>query len=350
MLPLFPETIQIAGRCCRVSSLLDKGNSGVLPEDILAFLAQWYDHKDHIFVQTSGSTGTPKQIPLAKTFIAASARRTLNFFRLQQGDKIVLCLPMQYIAGKLMVVRALLGGLDLYCKSPSTDFSFLIEGRGQNHFHFAAMVPNQVQKLLHIPESFSHIDTLLLGGSAISPSLEKALSEVSTACYIGYGMTESATHIALRRLNGAGAGRYYHTLEGISIALAVDGRLLIDMPGLEKPLLTNDLAEIAANGRDFIILGRADNVIISGGVKYIPEELEKKLDNAISYPFFISSVADDILGRKIVLAVEAQENQEVREEIHTAIRQRFSRYERPKEVLFKENFLRTATGKIRRIV
>ncbi len=343
---LFPETIQIAGKRHKVASLVE-GQGGVLPQEVLAFLGQWYNDKDHIVVHTSGSTGTPKEILLDKGFVAASAHRTLDFFQLQPGDKALLCLPIKYIAGKLMVVRALLGGLDLHCQNPSNDFSFLAKSEA-NFFHFAAMVPNQAQKLLHIPGSFSQIKNLLIGGSALPQPLETALAGASSSCYIGYGMTETATHIALRKIDGM-AG-WYCALDGISLSLLTDGRLIIAMPGLKEPLITNDLAEIAENGREFRILGRADNVIISGGVKYIPEELEKRLDNAISYPFFISSLPDDILGNKIVLAVEAKKSCALLTELTAIIKEKFSRYERPKEIIFKENFLRTATGKIRRIL
>ncbi len=344
---LFPETIKINGNGYYITALFNE-KSEVLPKEAIRFLKEWYNEKEHIVVQTSGSAGKPKKIPLRKTFIAASARRTLDFFQLQKGDAVLLCLPVRYIAGKLMIVRALLGGLDLHPISPEDDFSFLQEQGVE--FRLVAMVTNQVQKLLSMPESFLRIGTLLIGGSALPESLETALQKVTCRCYISYGMTETATHIALRRINGATASSFYQPFAGITLSLLPEGRLVIAMPGLKRPLITNDLVQFAENNRDFKVLGRADNIIISGGIKYIPEELEKKLDSAIRYPFFITSLPDDILGSKIVLAVEALADGELRQTLNAAIKQKLPRYQRPKEIIFKEEFLRTATGKIRRVL
>ncbi len=344
---LFPEIVQINGRAYYIPALFNEKDE-IIPREIVRFLKEWYNEKRYIVVQTSGSTGKPKKIPLQKTFIAASAKRTLDFFQLQKGDPVLLCLPVKYIAGKLMIVRALLGGLDLYTVSPEDDFFFL-RNRGVE-FRLVAMVVNQVQKLLRIPESFLRIATLLIGGSALPQSLEAALQKVACCCYIGYGMTETATHIALRRINGAVASSFYQPLDDITLSQQPNGRLVIAMPALKEPLVTSDLIEFAKNNRDFRILGRVDNIIISGGIKYIPETLEKKLDSVINYQFFITSLPDDTLGSKIVLVVEALEDKVLRQKLQTIIEQKLSRYQRPKEIIFREEFLRTATGKIRRIL
>ncbi len=346
---LFPEIITISGTRCHIPTFLSsKEEQTNIPVEVIDFLKIWYDKNEYIVVQTSGSTGVPKKIKLQKTFLAASAKRTLRFFQLRRDDRVLLCLPVEFIAGKLMILRALIGGLDLYCVRPSDDFSFLLDDK--KGFSFVAMVVNQVQKLLPIAESFTKIETLLIGGSALPHSLETALQDVPSACFVSYGMTETATHIALRRVNGSAASPLYSVLDGITLSLTEDGRLVIDMEGLQESLITNDLAEIIEGERAFSILGRADNIIISGGIKYIPEEIEKKLEMAISQPFFISSVADEILGRKIVLAVEAEENDNLRQELTAVLQGSLSRYERPKEIIFMEEFLRTETGKMKRII
>ena len=354
----FPDTLCINGTVYRVKTLLQKGRQVCLPgieSDVIDFLAQWYGPQNTITVHTSGSTGPPKAIFLEKKFVAQSAMRTLEFFKLKPGQRILLCLPLRYIAGKLMVVRALLGRLDLCTAEPTDDFDFLAQWR-DNPFRFAAMVPNQVIKLLKYPKRFAALGSLLIGGSSLPAILETELQTVSTACFASYGMTETATHIALRRINGPAASDFFHCLEGISVGLSPEGCLTIEMPGLNgvgpdesdlsgAPLTTNDLAELV-DRTTFRILGRADNVIISGGIKYFPETIEKKLENKIEQPFFIGSLPDEILGRRMVLVIEAMSDNSLEKRVTHVFDQCLDRYERPKKIVFKESFKRTETGKI----
>ncbi|PSM51674.1 o-succinylbenzoate-CoA ligase [Campylobacter blaseri] len=339
---IFPKEIILNGKNYEIDKLLNNEFLDEIQNEVLEFLKNWYDEKDYLVVHTSGSTGTPKEIKLEKSFIAKSAKRTLKFFNLQKFDKVLLCLSLDYIAGKLMVVRALIGGLNLCVAKPNSDFAFLKYEK--ESFKFVAMVPNQVYKLLDTPSNFSKIDTLLLGGQALSSSLKDELLKVKTKCYIGYGMTETATHIALKRVNLKDANENYKVLEGIKIWLE-NGCLAIKMPGLEKPLITNDLANII-NENEFEILGRADNIIISGGLKFIPEVIEKKLESYIDKPFFISSKIDEKLGHKIVLVIETKKDESYKKQIQKVFEEHLSRYERPKEIYFKDEFKRTKTGKI----
>ncbi|WP_051085704.1 AMP-binding protein [Desulfobacter curvatus] len=350
---IFPDTLCINGTVHRMETLLKAGHQAWPPgieSDVFDFLAQWYGPENTITVHTSGSTGPPKPIFLEKAFVAQSAMRTLEFFELKPGQRILLCLPLRYIAGKLMVVRALLGRLDLCTAEPTDNFAFL----GQcpaNPFRFAAMVPNQVTKLLEYPERFNALGALLIGGSALPAILETELQTVPTACFASYGMTETATHIALRRTNGPGASDFFHCLGGISVGLSPSGCLTIEIPGLNTsdgsgaPLVTNDLAELI-DSTTFRILGRADNVIISGGVKYFPETIEKKLGSAIEQPFFIGSLPDEILGRRMVLVIEATPDSLLEKRVAQLLVRYLDRYERPKKIVFKETFKRTETGKI----
>ena len=345
---LFPETICINGVVHQVKSLPEtftKAFSPALVPDVIEFLAQWYDPCDTITVHTSGSTGPPKPITLKKQFVAQSATRTLRFFNLQPGQRTLLCLPLRYIAGKLMVVRALLGQLDLCTAEPDNDFSFLAQTPG-TCFCFAAMVPNQVIKLLEHPELFEGIKALLIGGSALPKQLEKGLENVPTACFSSYGMTETATHIALRRINGPNRSDWFHCLDGIEVALSGKECLTILMPGLgDACLMTNDLAELT-DCYTFRILGRADNVIISGGIKYFPEILEKKLEGTIDHRFFIGAIPDERLGSQIVLVVEAKKQEDLEKKLETVFHRCLDRYERPRKIVFQEKLSRTETGKI----
>jgi O-succinylbenzoic acid--CoA ligase len=316
--------------------------------DFTDFLKEWYSDKKYIEAKTSGSTGTPKTIRLNKKLVAESAQRTLQFFKLKKNDRILHCLPMKYIAGKLMIVRALLGELDLYLTEPTTDFTFLKNKK----FRFAAMVPNQVAKILKAEtapgEFLGNIEKLLLGGSSIPASLEMTLQNVSTVCWTGYGMTETATHIALRKINGSGADGWYHCLENISVNLSAKGCLQISMPGLEnQPLPTTDLAELK-NEKTFRILGRADNIIISGGIKFSPEQLEKKLEPFISEPFLISSLPHESLGQQLVLVVEGKENKETTGKLKEICKKQLGKYEQPKQILFKDKLPRFPNGKFNR--
>ena len=345
---LFPDTLSLNGTIHRVKTLLQAGCQVCSPgieSDVIEFLAQWYGSQNFITAHTSGSTGPPKPILLDKQFVAQSAGRTIHFFRPAPGQRILLCLPLRYIAGKLMVIRALIGQLDLCTVDPADDFSFLAQCR-DNPFGFAAMVPHQVTKLLDDPRRFGGLDTLLIGGSALPSRVENGLQNMPTACFASYGMTETATHIALRRINGQNASDRFHCLRGIQVDLSETGCLTIDMPGLDGPcLVTNDLSELDDN-KTFRILGRADNVIISGGIKYFPETLEKKLGDLIDYPFFIGALPDETLGHRIVLAIEARADEQLEKKLEAFFVQRLDRYEKPKDIVFKDKFERTETNKI----
>jgi len=244
-------------------------------KEFLEFLKQWYSAEDFIIVHTSGSTGTPKKICLKKEFVANRAIRTINYFHLKEGNCVLHCLPSRYIAGKLMMVRALIGKLDLYIAYPSAPLSSF-----ENYdFEFAAMVPNQVIKILDFTEGekkMQHFHQLLLGVSSIPLFLEKRLSLSSVLSYVGYPMTETATHIAIRVLNESDGEEWYSCMDNVKVRLSDKGCLEIYEPGLPVRFLqTTDLAELKDNST-FRILGRSDNIIISGGIKCSTELIEKK--------------------------------------------------------------------------
>jgi O-succinylbenzoic acid--CoA ligase len=345
---LFPKHIKLFGKKILVDEFITKPQKSEHEKELAGFLKEWYSNKKFIEVKTSGSTGAPKIIRLNKEFVAKSAQRTLKFFELKKNDRILHCLLMQYIAGKLMVVRALLGELDLFFTEPSTDFSFLKNEK----FRFAAMVPNQVTKILNrensLGELLGNIEKLLIGGSSIPASLNEALQNISSDCYSSYGMTETSTHIALQKINDTGADGWYHCMENIRVSLSAEGSLQIYLPGLEnQPLQTTDLAELK-DEKTFRILGRADNVIISGGIKFSPEQLEKKLAPFISEPFLISSLPHESLGQQLILVMEGKENIEKLEKLKEICRQQLGKYEQPKQVLFLKNIPKTNNGKLAR--
>jgi O-succinylbenzoic acid--CoA ligase len=315
-----------------------------LENELYAFINEWFSGNDFILAQTSGSTGEPKPIELPKSVMIKSAERTIQYFGLQAGNRLLLSLPCRYIAGKMMVVRAIVGRMNLITIDPASDFDFL---KGET-FDFGAMVPNQVCKLLEQPsgkQKLQNIRNLLVGGSAISPELEKQISKLSTRIVSTYGMTETASHIAIRELSGNGKSDFYQCLQGISVGVTANGCLKIRVPEFAEPLLTNDLAELSST-TSFRILGRADSVIISGGVKYSPESIEKKLEPLMNHRFVISSVPDEKLGEKLVLVIEGEPFST--ENFQKKIRNLLPTFEQPKQVRFLEQFPETASGKIKR--
>lgn len=362
---LFPSHITLNGRSTPVSSLLESHTATTgWEKEWMDFLAEWYAPNDSIVVHTSGSTGKPKAVRLSKEFVAASARRTLRYFRLEENDRVLHCLPSRYIAGKLMVVRSLLGKLDLHVADPSAGFHVL----DHTSFQFAAMVPNQVSKILGENNGrarLQQIQKLLIGGGPVPLSLQEMLVPLTTESYSSYAMTETATHIAIRKINGEEADGLYHCMEGINVSLSAEGCLRLHVPGLDEELLqttgssnsktecneaylqTTDLAELI-DEKTFRILGRADHVIISGGIKFSPERLEEKLGKVIAQPFMITSLPDEKLGEQIVLLIEGNDDPEALSRLKEICRQHLDPYERPRQIRFTSGLPRTPSGKLKR--
>lgn len=269
------------------------------------FYKEWNNPSDKILVHTSGSTGKPKPIWVEKSRMEASARITCDFLGLQEGDTALLCMSLDFIAGKMMVVRSLVRGLELIVSSPSGHPLSNEKWKeiGMNDITFAAMVPLQVYNSLQVPEEqerLKRIKHLIIGGGAIDDELAQALKTFPNAVWSTYGMTETLSHIALRRLSGNDSSDWYTPFSSVNISLDHDGCLVIDAPLVCTEILkTNDIAEIR-NGQ-FRILGRKDNVIVSGGVKIQMEEVERLLKQHIKNPFLITKRKDNKFGEIVVL-------------------------------------------------
>ncbi len=329
------------------SLIAEKLSFPQLPEweyELYTFIKEWLSPSDFIEAQTSGSTGAPQIIRLPKTTMQQSAGRTIEYFGLKAGNRILLSLPCRFIAGKMMVVRAIIGQMDLITVDPSTDFELLMN----DTFDFGSMVSNQVFKLLECHsgrEKLENIHNLLIGGSAIPANLEVQISQLSSRVVSTYGMTETASHIAIRELSGEKRSDIYHCLPGISVSTGENDCLQIHIPEWTASLQTKDIAEIISPS-SFRILGRVDDVIISGGIKYWPDRIEKKLESVIPGRFVISSVSDEMLGEKLVLVIEG-------EYIDTELIQQKSEellpsFERPKAICFLDKFPETPNGKLKR--
>lgn len=308
------------------------------------FLKEWFYESPMLRLHTSGSTGTPKEIIVRKEQMLQSAKSTCDFFGLKKGDKALLCLPLDYIAGKMMVVRALYAGLDIYPVEP--DGHPL--ARIAIPFDFAAMVPLQVYNALQSvteKERLSQIKNLIIGGGAIDETLEVALKEFPNAIYSTYGMTETLSHIALRKINSSGSTPYYTPLPSVRVALSEDNRLMVDVPLVtDAPLLTNDIANLRADG-SFRIIGRIDNVINSGGIKVQIEETEQILHPYITGNFAITSMPHPKLGEAMVLLIEQSVDPVSTEK---AIRQILPRHQQPLLIHTVDAIPLTGNGKIDR--
>ena len=320
--------------------------------DLEEFLNEWHNDRPTVLVHTSGSTGKPKPLLVEKSRMEASARITCNFLGLQQGDTALLCMPLDYIAGKMMVVRALTCGLRLIAVTPSGTPCWV------EPVDFAAMVPLQVWNLLHDAagrQRLKQIRHLLIGGGAIDERMEEALKDFPNAVWSTYGMTETLSHIALRRLNGPTASDWYTPFEGVTLSQTEEGCMVIEAPAVhDGPLVTNDIVELSSpldqrslctfrskNSNRFRIIGRKDNVICSGGIKIQMEEVERLLHPHLSIPYIITRAKDERLGEMVVLLTEGGNPDEVKAVCERVL----PKYWQPRRVIIVDHLPMTETGK-----
>jgi hypothetical protein len=303
------------------------------------FLDEWNNPKNTVEVQTSGSTGVPKCIQVEKQRMLNSARITCGFLGLKAGDTALLCMPLDYIAGKMVVVRSIERQLRLTT----------VEASGHplknitNSFDFAAMVPMQVYNSLQVAEEREKLRTikhLIIGGGPINDDLQQQLSSFPNNVWSTYGMTETLSHIALRRLNGENASLWYTPFCTVSISLNTNGCLVIEAPLVhEGRLETHDRAEIR-DGK-FRILGRLDNVINSGGIKIQAEEVEEMLRLHIKMPYLISKCRDEKFGEVVVLLTECPDLSLVKAICCDIL----PKFWQPKHYLYTSHIPLTGTGK-----
>lgn len=317
---------------CRVAySFIKEGEPFEKP--IGDFLLDWFDDRDYIEMQTSGTTGVPKTIKVNKQAMVHSAIATGDFFDLQPGNKALQCLPVKYVAGKMMLIRAIILGLELDYVEPTSNPLKNIE----TEYDFIAMVPMQAQNSI---TELKKVKKAIIGGAKISTSLEKQLIKLPTQVYETYGMTETITHIAAKKVGE----KCFTVLPHVTISYDDRNCLVINAPKIigEEVVVTNDIVELV-NENQFVFLGRYDNVINSGGIKIIPEQVEQKLDGKIDRRFFIASKEDKELGEKVTLIIEGDSF-----EMDKKIFEDLDKYENPKEIIFIPKFKETENGKFLR--
>lgn len=334
------------------------------------FLQEWNSPSETLLVHTSGSTGKPKPMWVEKQRMLNSAHITCDFLGLRPGDSALLCMSLDYIAGKMMVVRSIERKLRLFSVKPSGHplSDELLAKMVEMDFDFVAMVPMQVYNTLQVPqerERLSRIKHLIIGGGAIDDALAEELRSLPGAVWSTYGMTETLSHIALRRLNGEEASEWYQPFDSVGVSLNSDGCLVIDAPLVcSEPLVTNDIAEIkqqetSSHSSDassslktssphvlFRIKGRKDNVICSGGIKIQIEEVENLLRQHLDAPFLLAKKKDEKFGEIAVLVTESGDL----EGVEAICRQVLPKYWVPRQYLHFDQLPMTETGKPKRAI
>lgn len=328
------------------------------------FLSEWNNGSDRVLVHTSGSTGKPKPMMVEKKRMLNSARITCDFLGLKPGDSALLCMSLDYIAGKMVVVRSIERHLHLISVPPSGHPLKDVD----EEITFAAMVPMQVYNTLQVPEErerLSRIRHLIIGGGAIDAALEQELQSLpgDIAIWSTYGMTETLSHIALRRINGDEPSEWYQPFDSVHISQTEEGCLVIDAPQVcAETLVTNDIVEIEpyiynkVEKLRFRIKGRKDNVICSGGIKIQIEEVETLLKPHLEKPFMLAKKKDGKFGEIAVLLTEDEDIKKVEATVRRLLSDESEKssdhkkykYWIPKEFRYVEHLPLTETGKPKR--
>lgn len=323
----------------------------------LTICHEWLSGATEFVVRTSGSTGDPKPITLRREQLIASARATGEALGLRPRCRALVCLPTGYIAGRMMLVRGLVLNLNMTVVEPSSDpFASL---PSDTSFDFIAVVPLQLQVLLDGPPGYldrlNAMQAILVGGGPLSAALEARVQTLDAPVYHTYGMTETVTHVALRRLNGDEAASTFQPLPGVEIGIDTRGCLRVKGPmTLDLWIQTNDLVEMQ-DDRSFRWLGRWDTIINTGGVKVQVEQVESALEEALrglglgERRFFIGPLPDERLGHLVAAIVEGEPlGIETEAEIQAALRHRLDRFALPRCFVYLPSLAETPTGKIDR--
>ena len=310
------------------------------------FVSEWLNDSAYITAHTSGTTGVPKKIKIRKEAMLRSAQMTNRFLKLRKGDTALLALSCDYIAGKMMVARSFAGSLNLIPVEPSANPLKFVSTKQK--IAFASFVPLQVKAILKNSSvgKFTGIRNVLIGGAPLTPELRKKFSHYRNNIFETYGMTETISHIALKRLSAPASG-WFKTLDAITVKKDKRDCLVLNVPFIsKKSIITNDIVALQSS-KHFKWLGRADNVINSGGVKLLPETLEEKIKPLMKRRFFLKGKKDSLLGEKSVLVIEGSAfSPPALSALQKKLHRHLHKYELPKEIVFIPKFRETASGKI----
>lgn len=296
------------------------------------FILEWFNINSFITVTTSGTTGVPKKIQIEKQAMVFSSLATAEFFDLKHGNRVLNCLSSNYIAGKMMLIRSIVLGFDMDFVEPTSNPL----KDNLNIYDFVAMVPLQAENSLN---KLINVRKLIIGGAKINEKLRSQLLVLPTLVYETYGMTETITHVAVKKISE----NYFSVLPNVTISTDTRNCLVIDVPQISKSkIITNDVVKIIGNSQ-FELLGRFDNVINSAGVKLFPEQIETKLADKISTRYFVIGIPDEKYGEQLALVIEGNSIT-----IGEGFFNDLLPYEKPKAIYFVPKFLETESGKLKR--
>lgn len=302
------------------------------------FIREWQSDSNYIVAHTSGSTGTPKEIRLPKADMIVSARATNRRFGIDSRSTIAAPLSVDYIAGKMMCVRAIEAGCKLLEMTPSNNVTI------DRTIDLLAIVPSQVESIISQPKAAQLVKNIIIGGAPLSENLATELAAKGFNAYATYGMTETCSHVALARIGDS--DRRFTAMPGIEFSTDCRGCLVISAPDYSfKKLTTNDIVELYSP-TEFKWIGRHDNVINSGGIKISPEQLEREIARYISKPFYICGVSDDRWGEVPVMVFEGNKADE--EAIIRLLMSKLDHKRCPKRAYATGQLPRTSNGKILR--
>ncbi len=305
-------------------SFLFQNCSPDLQLQVTAFINEWNRDELNFEVQTSGSSGLPKTINLTKKQLEASAKRTNAYFNLTQISHSLCCLPFHSIAGKMQIVRALVGNYTVHIVEPKiANFVFL---NGVEEIDFVSVSPAQLMKICsETSEERLLKTTFLLGGSALSSAQETVFQKSKLRIFQGFGMTETVSHFALKTINQSD----YELLEGVSISANSEQTVFSDtLLGIENLSFT-DILEFSSE-KYFRFIGRRDFAINSGGIKIHPEPIEKSVFEQLNLAILLLGIPDQNYGEICVCVSEIPINKQTKEELAHFIRENFSPYAVPK--------------------
>ncbi|UII23924.1 AMP-binding protein [Fulvivirga ligni] len=325
--------------------------SNPFEESTVRFIDEWLSDAQSFSMQTSGSTGKPKIISVLRSQMEASAKMTMKALGIAHGTALV-CLDTAYIAGKMMLVRALMHDMTIWAVNPGSNPLSDISIQPD----FAALVPLQVETILQnaaTKDLLNKMKSIIVGGAPVSKSLERKISALTVPTFSTYGMTETVSHIALKKLNGSDSSNLYNAFDEVQLGLDERGCLTINsVVTNHETIITNDSVDLKTS-HSFEWLGRIDNVINSGGIKVQSEKVERVFEKIfenleINNRFFISGLDDDTLGKKVVMIIESSSVLDAENTFLSQAKTQLTKYELPKEVYYVKEFMETKTGKVNR--